>query len=171
MSRPDRHDPAISQHDFQLVDMIRGSAINWRVGAARIIGDHPAEGGPRAGRHVRPEAKPMRTQQIVQMIQHHARPHAHRAPLQIQLCDFEIVPREIDHQAVTNGTADQARARAARNDADSRLRCRFNQTAGLAGIARKGHAHRLDLVNGRIGGIELPRQVIECNGAIRACQR
>src|SRR5580765_2212701 len=38
---------AVSQHDFQLIDMIGGSAINRRVRAARVVGDHSPKGRTR----------------------------------------------------------------------------------------------------------------------------
>src|SRR5438477_7917995 len=101
--------------------MVKRGAINRGSSAARIIGDHTAQRRSRAGGHVRPEAKSVRTQEFIQIIQDHAGPYPDRTPLQIKIDNLAIVAREIDDQAITDSTADQARSGAARNYTDPRL--------------------------------------------------
>ena len=168
---PDRHDPAIGQNHFQLVNVIRRRAIHRRVRAARIVGDHPAERRPRARRHVRPKAKAVGPQEVVQVIQHHSRSHAHRAPLHIQVCDLALVAREIHDQPVPEGPARQPRAGTARGDGHPRLRRGLDQRTDLAGVGGKRNRLRRDLVKRGVRCVELAREIIEGNFTVRPFQR
>ena len=46
MPGPHGHDASIGQNNLQLAEVLPGRAINRGVRAARIVGDHPAEGRP-----------------------------------------------------------------------------------------------------------------------------
>ena len=85
----------------------------------------------------------MRAQEVVQVVQHHPRPHPHRAPLQVQVGDLAVVAGEVNHQAVADGPAGQPRARAAGNDRDARLHGGVDQGAGLARVGGEGDGRRL----------------------------
>ena len=65
----------------------------------------------------------------------------------------------------------KARSRAARNDRHARLRRRLDDGAGLVRVAGKRHGQRLDLVNRRVRGVELARQIVESDFANRRVQR
>ncbi len=110
-------------------------------------------------------------QEVVQAVEHDAGPHAHRAPLQIQVGDLAVVAGEVNDQAVANGPADQAGAGPARDDRDGRLDGGVNQEAGLLCVGGESDGLRRDLVNRRVGRIELARQIIEGDFAVRTSER
>ena len=96
MPRPDRNHPAIREHDLQLVDMIGSRAINRRVRAAGIVGNHPAQGRARTGRHIGPEAKSLRAEEFIELIQHDARPNPYGAPCEVKFGNLAVVARKVD---------------------------------------------------------------------------
>ena len=167
----DFHHAPVAGYNFQHADVIRRRAINRRVRAGRIVGNHAAQRRARTGRHVRAETESVRMQKIVQLIQHHARADADGAAFQVQVVDVPVVAREINDQAVADGSARKARARAARNDRHARLRRRLDDGAGLVRAAGKRHGQRLDLVNRRVRGVELARQIVKGDFANRRLQR
>ena len=61
----DRHQAPVRQHDIEALDMLARGPINLRVGAAGIVGDHPAQRRARTRRHVRPETEPVRPKESV----------------------------------------------------------------------------------------------------------
>ena len=73
--------------------------------------------------------------------------------------------------AVANGPADQAGAGPARDDRDGRLDGGVNQEAGLLCVGGESDGLRRDLVNRRVGRIELARQIIEGDFAVRTSER
>ena len=46
--------------------MVRRCAVDRHPSAGGVIGDHPAQGGARTRRDIRPEAKPVGLEEIVQ---------------------------------------------------------------------------------------------------------
>ena len=110
-------------------------------------------------------------EKIVQLVQHHARADPDGFAFQVQVVDVPVVAREINDEAVADGSARKTRSRAARNDRYPRLRRRLDDGAGLVRAAGKRHGQRLDLVNGRIRGVELARQIVKSDLANRRVQR
>ena len=105
------------------------------------------------------------------MIQHNARANADRAALLVEIPDLTVVAREINDEAVADGSARKTRSRAARNDRYTRLRRRLDDGAGIVRAGGKRHGQRLDLVNRRIRGVELTRQIVKSDVANRRLQR
>src|SRR5947207_7865905 len=103
----------------------------------------------------------------IELVEHHARADAYRTIVDIEIVDLAIVPREIDDQPVADRVPDQTRAGAAWCDRNIFVRGGADDRAGFVGAARKRHANWLDLINRRIGRVELARQIVESNIAIR----
>src|SRR5262245_25605174 len=103
--------------------MVRRRSVNRRVRAAGIVGDHSTQSRARARRHIRTEAKAMRTEKLVQVVEDYARPDADRAVLQVEVADFAIVARKVNDQPLTERASDQAGASSSGNHRHTRL-CR-----------------------------------------------
>ena len=93
----------------------------------------------RAGRHIRPKRIPVWPQELVQLVQHDPRPNPYGLAFQVQVGDLAIVAREVDHQPFADGASGKTRARATRNDRDTRLRGSAHQCGGLPCAAGKSH--------------------------------
>src|ERR1035437_7360421 len=113
----------------------------------------------------------MRMEKIVQLVQHDTRADANGLAFQVKIVNVAVVAREINNKTVANGSARKTRSRAARNDRYTRLRRRLDDGAGLVRAAGKRHGQRLDLVNGRIRRVDLARQIVKGDVAIRRLQR
>src|SRR5208337_2274489 len=100
-------------------------------------------------------------EKIIQLVQHHARADPDGFAFQVQVVDEPVVACEINDDAVADGSARKTRSRAARNDRYTRLRRRLDDGAGLVRAAGKRDGQRLDLVNGRVRGVELTRQIVK----------
>ena len=110
----------------------------------------------------------MRPEKIVQLVQHHARAHADGLAFHVQIIYEPVVAREIHHQPVADGAPRKTGPRAARDDRHTRLRRCLDDGAGLARVGGKRHGQRFDLVNGRVGGVELTRQVVKSDSQTAA---
>ena len=104
------------------------------------------------------------------MIQHDAGANADRAALLVEVPDLTVVAREINDEAVADGSARKTRSRAARDDRHARLRRRPDDGTGIVRVGGKRHGQRLDLVNGRVCGVELTRQIVKSDVANRRLQ-
>ena len=79
---PDRFNSAVRHDDFQRDHVIGSCAVDWATRTGRIIGDHSAKRGARAGCHVRSETKSVRLQEIVELVQHDSGADAGRCVVQ-----------------------------------------------------------------------------------------
>lgn len=77
VQRPQFDNAAVRQQHAQLQHMVDGLAMNQRVRAGRIVGDHAAEGGAIGGGDVRRELQAERLDVLVEVVQHAARLNAH----------------------------------------------------------------------------------------------
>src|SRR5260370_40339748 len=93
--RPNSDYPAVRQNNFGRKNMIGSRAVNRNARTGRIICDHAADGGARAGRDVRAETKSVRTEKRVQLIEHHTGPEADAAIVDVEIVDLAIVSRQI----------------------------------------------------------------------------
>ena len=164
---PTFQDSPIDQNNFGRNNMVGGCSVNRDVRAGGIVGDHSAEGRTRTGRHIRAETKSVRLEKRIQLIEHDTRASTHGAFFHIEIGDLPVVARKIDNQAFADGVSDQTGARAARRDGNIRIRPCADHGARLLRAARESYADRFDLVNRRIGGEELSRQIIEPDVATR----
>src|SRR5438046_6163932 len=96
--------------------MIGSGAVDRNARPGRIVCDHAADGGARAGRNVGAETKSVRIEKRIQLIEHDTGADADAAILDVEIDDLAIVAREIDDQSFANRVPDQAGAGAARCD-------------------------------------------------------
>src|SRR5439155_13974852 len=123
--------------------------------------NHAAERSARTRGHIGSEAKTVRAEKVVQLVQDHTRPDPHHAAFDVQVCDFTVIARKINDETITDRASHQTGAGAPRNDRYARLARRLDDGAGLPRVAREGDRDRLDLIDGGVGGVELARQIIE----------
>ena len=71
--------------------MVGRGAVDRNVRPGRIVRDHAAERGARAGRDIRSETKAVRPQERVELIEHNAGADAHRTIIDIQIEDLAVV--------------------------------------------------------------------------------
>jgi hypothetical protein len=104
-------------------------------------------------------------QKIIELIQHNAGPDPHAAFFEVEIGDLAVVAREFNDQSVANRVAHQTCAGTSGRHRKTRISCCPNDEACLFGAFRKRRAYRLDLINGRVSRIELPRQIIKARVA------
>src|SRR5206468_5667087 len=125
------------------------------VRSGGVVGDHAPESRARTGGDVGAETKPVRSEKEVELVEHHSGAHADGAPVEVQVGDAAVVARELYDQAVTNRAADEAGAGAARDEGNAGLAGGADYRTGLGGVAGKGHPRWFDLINRRVGRVEL----------------
>src|SRR5881394_4015495 len=125
--------------------MIGSRAVDWNARTGRIVCDHAADGGARAGRNVGAETKSVRIEKRVQLIEHDTGADADAAIVDVEIVDLAIVAREIDDQSFTNRISDETCSGAARSDGNIFIGSGFDDCAGFLGADWKGDAERLDL--------------------------
>ncbi len=170
-TRANGHEVAVGQHNFKLANVRGCRAVVRCVRAAGIVRDHSTQRRTRTSSNVRAKSETMGTKEVVQLIKDDARTDAHGAFFQVEVRDLAIVAGEIYDEAFPNGAACQSGARATGNHRYARLERGLNQGAGLLCAPRKTDGDRFDLIHGRVRGVKLPGQVVECDVAIRTCER
>jgi len=86
------HPPAVGERHVHARDVVRCAPKRHRVGAARIVSDHPAEGGAILGGRVRAETQAERGRRLLQIRHDDAGLHASHASLGIDAQDGVHVP-------------------------------------------------------------------------------
>src|SRR5437588_12956478 len=71
--RPNSDYPSVRQNNFGRKNMIGSRAVDWNARTGRIVCDHTADGGARAGRDVGAETKSVRIEKSIQLIEHDTR--------------------------------------------------------------------------------------------------
>src|SRR5947209_1518115 len=102
--------PAVRQNNFGRKNVIGSRAVDRNVRTGRIVCDHAADGGARAGRDVGAETKSVRLEKRIQLIEHHTGADADAAIVDVEIVDLAIVTRKIDDQSFADRIADQAGA-------------------------------------------------------------
>src|SRR5438552_2048253 len=157
----DRFDAAVRHDNFQRDHVIGCCAVDRATRTGRIIGDHSAKRGARAGCYVRSETESVRLQEIVELVQHNAGPDAGAALFKIETGDLPVVTREFNDQSSADRVPDETCSRASRSHRHGRVGCGANDCARLLRVARKRDAERLDLINGGVSRIKLSREIVE----------
>ena len=163
--RTDNDDPTVGQNDFRRKNVIGSRAVDWNVRAGRIVRDHAADGGARAGSDVGPKTKSVRLEKRVQLIEDDTGAGAHAAFVDIEIVDLAIVAREIDDQSFADRVSNQAGTGAARRDRNVFIGRDFNDRARVLRAGWEGDAKRLDLVNRSVSGVKLAGEIIETHVA------
>ena len=152
--RTEMRHTGIGQHHVQIADVIDGLAVDDRAGAARVVRDHPADGGAAGRRHVGREAEVMWLERGVEVVEHHAGLHAGGARLRIDREDAVEVLRGVEHQPGADrlaGLRGAAAARRQRNAVAGRHRHRLHD---IVRGARDDDPARLDLIDAGVGRIQ-----------------
>ena len=161
--RPNRDYPAVRQNNFGRKNMIGSRAVNRNVRTGRIVCDHAADGGTRAGRDVGAETKSVWIEKRIQLIEHDTGADADAAIVDVEIVDLAIVAREIDDQSFANRVPDQAGAGAARCDGNVILGGGFDNGARFLRAGWEGDTEWLDLVNRSVGGVKLAGKIVEAH--------
>ena len=164
----DVFDAAVRQNNFKRVNVIGGCSVNRHARAGGIVRDHSTKRGACARGNVGSETKSVRFKKGVELIEHDSGADTHSAIFDVELGDLPVVSRELDDQSFANRVSDQARAGATRCDRNVRVRGGTNDRACLLRAARKRYAFRLDLINRRVGRVELAGEVVEMDFAAGA---
>src|SRR5438874_6028031 len=100
-----RFDAAVRHDNFQRDHVIGCCSVDRATRTGRIIGDHSAKRGARAGCYVRSETESVRLQEIAELVQHSAGPDADAALSKIKTGDLPVVTRGFDDQSFADGVA------------------------------------------------------------------
>src|SRR5947207_13364827 len=149
--RPNRDYPAVRQNNFGRKNMIGSRAVDRNARTGRIICDHAADGGARAGRDVGAETKSVRSKKRIQLIEHDTGADADAAIVDVEIVDLAIVAREIDDQSFANRISDETCYGAARSVGNIFIGSGFDDCAGLLGADWKSAGEQHDLVKGSVG--------------------
>ena len=145
--------------------MFQGRSVQGGPCAGTVVRNHAAQRRPRTCRHIGTEGQSVRREKGVQLVQHDTGLHSYRARLAIEAGDAPVIAGTIQDQRITQGAPRQSAARAARDHRNIRRGTGSHQRRRLFHTAGKGDSPGRHLVDGRIRGIQLPRQVIQKNGA------
>jgi len=145
--------------------MFQGRSVQGRPRAGTVIGNHAAQRCPRTRRHIGTEGQSVRREKRIQLVQYDARLRAYRARLAIEAGDATVIAGIIQDERIAQSATRQTAARAARDHRNIRGGTGRHQRRRLFHAAGKGNPPRRHLVDGRIRGIQLPRQVIQEDGA------
>ena len=157
---------AVGEEHAELEHVVDGEAVGDRVGAARIVAEHPTEGRPVRRRGVRSEEEAVRADQVIQLVLHEPRLHARPPLLGIQLEETVHVRREVDDDRPVDGLAGQRGPAAAGQHRRARAVGHVEDGLDVARVARDHHAHRFHLVHRGVGGVEEPRVGVEADVAL-----
>src|SRR5207237_8008235 len=104
--RPNTDYPSVRQNNFGRKNMIGSGAVDRNARTGRIICDHAADGGARAGRDVGAETKSVRIKKRIQLIEHNTGADADAAIVDVEVVDLAIVARDIDDQSLAKCVPD-----------------------------------------------------------------
>ena len=108
------HPGAVIKQDIEFLDVIDGLTSHQRVGAARVVSDHSAQGATAVRSRVGREGEPMRFGLGAQNVQHYPGLHAGISLGRVELQNLVHVLAEVDHQGDVTALPGQARPGSAR---------------------------------------------------------
>src|SRR2546423_7324525 len=109
----------------------------------------------------------MRTQELVQLVEHDPGADTDGPIFEIQIGDLAIVPREINDEPLANGAAYEARAGPAWNHLNPGMGGSLDYGAGLTGVARKSDCQGFDLVNRGVSCVKVAGERIKRDLTVR----
>src|SRR5207247_8184697 len=98
---------------------------------------------------------------MLKMRQHYHHPYSDLSPIDIQIESLSVKTRKIDDQSLSDCTSRQTGAGAAWSYRNASIGRRPNSGARLFCAPWKRDSNWFDLVDGRIGGVELAGQIIK----------
>ena len=156
-------DRAVGQRDVQVEHVIDGLAVAHRPRAARVVRDHPADGGAAGRGDVGREPQAVGRELRVQLVEHDARLHARPALLDVHFEDPVEVLRGVDLQSGPDCLAGLRRAAAAGGDGAAVGAGALQRGQYVLARADDGHPERLDLVDAGVGGVQRARHRVEAD--------
>ena len=144
---------AVDEQGVDAEHVVHHVAVANRARSAGVVPGHAAQGSLGAGGHVHRVPQPVGPQVSVQLIEHQARLNDYRTRFLVELDHLVQVLRIVDDQGRAHGLAALRRAAAARQDGQAFVGGNLNGDARIVFGPGHHHAHRLDLVDGRVGGI------------------
>ena len=169
VERPQVRQRAVGERHVQIEDMVDRLAVQHRPRAARVVGDHPADGGAAGGGDVRCEPQPVRGKLRVQLVEHDARLDPRPALLDVHLQKAVEVLRGVQLQPRPDRLAGLRRAAAAGGDGTPVRPGAFNGGQHVVARADDGDAERLDPVDARVGRVQRARDHVEAHLASEPC--
>ncbi len=136
--------------------MIQGFAVGERMGAGRIVADHAADGGAVGGRSVGAELQPHAAHVSVELILNQPRLDAAPELFVIHLQYALHILGKVEHDGMADRLAGKRRPAAARQHRYAELVGDLDHRLHIAFMARHHHAHGLDLIDRRVGGVKQP---------------
>ena len=153
----------IGQRDHRFLNVVDGPAPPHAARAGGVVRDHAAYGGAARGGNVGRKTQAERRQLRIQFIQHDAGFHADPPLVRIHFQHAVVVFRNVDLQAGPDRLAALRRAAAAHGDGAAVTPANLQAAQNVLAIPGNDHAHRLNLVDAGIGGIERARNRIEAD--------
>ena len=141
--------------------------VTDRARAAGIVAGHAAQRALRRGRDVDRIPEPVRLQPGIELVEHDARLDRHLRLVLVEAHDLAQVLRAVDHQRVADRLPTLRRARAPRQDRRLGVARHVDDERQIGLVARHHHAHRLDLVDRRIGRVAPARGPVEQDLALQ----
>ncbi len=148
---------AVGQDRLDGDDVVAHGAVAQTAAAAGVVAGHAADGRPRRGRDIDRKPQAVRLELAVELVEHDARLDRAAPRLDVEVEDAGQVFRAVDHQRFADGLAGLRRAAAARQHRDALGPGNRYRPISFFYGARGDHAHRRDLIMGRIGGVTATR--------------
>jgi len=139
---PRVNDASVGEQDLQFEHVIDGLAMNDRMRAGGIVGDHAADGCPARGGNVRREMQAVRLHVLIEVIEYAAGFDAD--PLLVNV-DFEHaieVAGKIENDARSNRLPGLRRAAAPRRDRHAKMPADLERRTHIVGRFRDDDAER-----------------------------
>ena len=133
--------------------VVDGLAPRDRVGAARVVADHAAEGAAVVGGRVRSERQAVPAGRPAQVVEHDARLDARPSAVGVDLQDRVEVAAEVEHDRGVDRLAADAGAGAARQDRDAEAMAHLDRGEHVVGVVGLDHSDRHVPV---VGGVRAP---------------
>ena len=145
--------------------MVDGLAVDDGMGAAGVVADAATDAGAVGGGGVGGVVVAVGVKLAVQVVEDDSRLDPCPALLGVDLQNLIHVLAEVQHQAGVDTLASEAGATAAWQDGDAVLGGDFNRSLHVVGIAGNHDTDGLHLVDGGVGAVEDPREVVETHVA------
>ena len=133
---------SVSQHYRCFNDMLPRATVDQRVGAARVVAEHPADATAVARRCLRTEEESVWAQRYVQLVAHHTWLHAGPPFLGVDFEDVVPVPADVHNDTAAHHLSGYARAGGSWDEVSTAFLCHPQQRADVVDCLRVGHGLR-----------------------------
>jgi hypothetical protein len=152
---------AVGQHHFELEHVVDRRAVDDRLAARGVVGDHAAERRPVRGRGVRAEPETEALGRPVEVLLDDAGLDAHSPRAGVDRPDGGHVARGVEHQAApADRLPGEAGAGAAGDDRNAEAGGDRDGRGDVVGVARERDRERLDGEDARVGSEQMPAVLV-----------